>query len=331
MNDLQVNSQLISVIIPAYNCEKTILETINSVLQQTYSNFELIIINDGSQDSTLEIVNKIQDSRLRVFSFDNAGGNVSRNRGLHLAQGEFISFLDADDIWTSDKLDSQLKALEKNTNAHVAYSWTDYIDEAGNFLLSGARITASGDVYEKLLINNFLENGSNPLIRKEALMRLGGFDEVLQAAQDWDMWLRLAAKYLFVAVPVVQILYRVSSNSLSSNLKRQEKYCLQVLDNAYQIRPSTNIKILHLSKKNIYKYLTCKALQEPLNRQKGITALAFLIKYIVYNNQKLQSINFTMKLLLKILLIITFSKYISYNLLTKIKTETKNKVFLVNK
>jgi glycosyltransferase involved in cell wall biosynthesis len=327
MNDSQANKSLISVIIPAYNCEKTILETINSVLQQTYSNFELIIINDGSQDSTLEIVNKIQDSRLRVFSFDNAGGNVSRNRGLHLAQGEFISFLDADDIWTSDKLHSQLEALEKNTNAHVAYSWTDYIDESGNFLLSGARITASGDVYEKLLINNFLENGSNPLIRKDALMQLGGFDEALQAAQDWDMWLRLAAKYSFIAVPFVQILYRVSSNSLSSNLKRQEKYCLQVLDNAYKIRPTTNIKILNISKKNIYKYLTCKALQQPLNRQKGITALVFLIKYITYNNQNLQNINFIIKLLLKIVLIITLSEYISYNLLTKIKTETKKKVF----
>ncbi|MGH1397372.1 MAG: glycosyltransferase [Trichormus sp.] len=327
MNDIQVKSSLISVIIPAYNCEKTIVETINSVLQQTYSHFELIVINDGSQDATLDIVSKIKDSRLRVFSFDNAGGNVSRNRGLHLAQGEFISFLDADDIWTSDKLDAQLEALEKNPNAHVAYSWTDYIDEAGNFLLSGARITASGDVYEKLLINNFLENGSNPLIRKEALIQLGGFDEALEAAQDWDMWLRLAAKYSFVAVPVVQILYRVSSNSLSSNLKSQEKYCLQVLYNAYQIRPSTNIKVLHLSKKNIYKYLTCKALQQPLNRKKGITALAFLIKYIIYNNQKLDNLNFTIKLLLKILLIITFSQYISYNSLTKIKAETKNKVF----
>jgi glycosyltransferase involved in cell wall biosynthesis len=208
------NSPLISVIIPAYNCEKSIKETINSVLQQTFTDFELIVINDGSQDSTLDVINSIQDTRMKVFSFENAGGNISRNRGLNLAVGNYISFLDADDIWTPDKLESQLEALQKNPEAHVAYSWTDYIDEEGNFLVSGRRVSVNGDVYEKLLINNFLENGSNPLIRKEALVELDGFDESLKAAQDWDMWLRLAAKYSFVAVPKVQILYR--ANFISS-------------------------------------------------------------------------------------------------------------------
>ena len=85
------NSPAISVIIPAYNCEKTIKETVNSVLKQTFADFELIIINDGSQDATLDVVSKIQDARLKVFSFENAGGNVSRNRGLNLAGGKYIS------------------------------------------------------------------------------------------------------------------------------------------------------------------------------------------------------------------------------------------------
>ncbi|BCL37896.1 glycosyltransferase [Nostoc sp. MS1] len=321
------NSPEISVVIPAYNCEKTIKETINSVLQQTFSDFELIIINDGSQDSTLNVISEIQDRRLKIFSFDNAGGNVSRNRGLNLAVGNYVSFLDADDMWTPDKLESQLEALQKNSDTHVAYSWTDYIDEEGNFIVSGRRVSVNGDVYEKLLINNFLENGSNPLIARELLMELGGFDESLKAAQDWDMWLRLAAKYSFVAVPKVQILYRVSSKSLSTNLTRQEKYCLQVLENSFQRRPAKSKSTLNLSKANIYKYLTCKALQEPCDKEKGIVAFKFLCKYFINDNHRLKQKSFFIKLLLKILVILVFPTFISTSLLSIMKVEKPKKRF----
>src|SRR5919199_5480676 len=105
---------LISVVIPAYNSEKTIQETIKSVLKQSFKNLELIVIDDGSKDSTFDIVSSFSDSRLRVFSYLNAGVSASRNRGLAKAAGEFISFLDADDLWTPDKLEAQLKALEAN-------------------------------------------------------------------------------------------------------------------------------------------------------------------------------------------------------------------------
>ena len=306
------NLPKISVIIPAYNSEKTIKHTIQSVLNQTFTNFELIIINDGSQDSTLEVVTQIQDSRIKVFSYSNAGGNVSRNRGLDRAVGEFVSFLDADDLWTPDKLQCQLKALQENVTTKVAYSWTDYINANGKFLLLGKRINVNGNVYENLLINNFLENGSNPLICRKALITLGGFDESLSAAQDWDMWLRLASKFDFICVPSVQILYRISYNSVSSNLVRQEKACLQVLERAYKVKPSlrdaTRTTLKHnwnISLANLYKYLTCKALQGPLNRQKALAAARFLWKYFINDPSRLQNINFTLKLLLKIIIIFT--------------------------
>ncbi|NES72852.1 MAG: glycosyltransferase family 2 protein, partial [Okeania sp. SIO2D1] len=111
---------LISVIIPVYNGEKTIRDTINSVLKQSFADFELIIINDGSTDSTLEVINSFQDHRLKVFSYPNAGQGASRNRGIELAKGEYISFIDADDMWTSDKLEKQLQALQDNPQAGVA-------------------------------------------------------------------------------------------------------------------------------------------------------------------------------------------------------------------
>jgi glycosyltransferase involved in cell wall biosynthesis len=135
---------LISVIIPAYNAQKTIRETIESVLNQTFKDFEIIVIDDGSQDSTVEIVSAFSDPRLRLFSYPNAGVSATRNRGLAQANSEFISFLDADDLWTPDKLEAQLRALEANPQAAVAYSWTDYIDESSQFLHPGNHPTATG-------------------------------------------------------------------------------------------------------------------------------------------------------------------------------------------
>ncbi|WP_375474041.1 glycosyltransferase [uncultured Nostoc sp.] len=320
---------VISVIIPAYNSEKTIKETIQSVLNQTFTNFELIVINDGSQDSTLEVITQIKDARIKIFSYPNAGGNVSRNRGLNRAVGKFVSFLDADDLWTPDKLESQLKALQENSTAKVAYSWTDYIDANGKLVLSGKRINLNANIYESLLLSNFLENGSNPLICREALIKLGGFDESLTAAQDWDMWLRLASKLDFICVPSVQILYRISANSVSCNLVRQEKACLRVLETAYKERPSTLKHSWNISLANLYKYLACKALQKPFNRQKGLAAARFMWKYFINDPSRLQNINFSLKLFLKILIIFT-SPTLLYSIINRREVRSQEAETLLN-
>lgn len=313
----------ISVIIPAYNCAKTINETIDSVFSQTFSDFELLIINDGSTDATLNVLSLVKDLRIKVFSYTNAGGNVSRNRGINHAVGEFISFLDADDIWTPDKLATQLQALKENPTTKVAYSWTDYIDENGKFVSSGTHISLNGNVYEQLLVKNFLENGSNPLICKDALLAVGGFDESLVAGQDWDMWLRLAREFNFVAVPYVQILYRISANSLSCNLARQEKACLQVLNKAYTTSPESLQYLKAYSFANLYKYLTWKALQNPLNRQKGLAGALFLWKYVKNDSLRLKSINLTLILLFKIVVILMLPSALSTALLTSMKIQAK--------
>ena len=307
----------ISVIIPAYNSEETIAKTIQSVLNQTFTDFELIVINDGSQDSTLDIVNQFSDPRIKVFSYPNQGVSDSRNRGLNHALGEFISFLDADDIWTADKLEIQLQALQDNPEAKVAYSWTDYIGEKDEFILSGSHNTINGEIYEKLLMSNFLDSGSNPLIYKQALVEVGEFDKSVTPAEDWDMWLRLAHKFKFVAVPKVQILYRFRANSGSSNLTKQEKVCLEVIARGYAALPSKREDIWNISHTNIYKYLTCKALQQPFTRQKAWNAGKFLWKYLTYNSSRLQHIDFTFKLFLKVVIIILLSPNLSTTILRK--------------
>lgn len=274
---------LVSVIIPVYNGEKTIKITINSVLNQTFPDFELIVVNDGSQDSTLAAVNEIQDARIRVFSFPNSGVSASRNRGLAEAKGEFISFLDADDLWTPDKLEAQLKALQENPQAAVAYSWSDWVDEWGQFLRAGGHITVNGNAYEKLLVRDFVESGSNPLIRRQALDEVGDFDQSVTPAEDWDMWLRLAARYEFVAVPSSQILYRISPNSASFNVWKMEAGSLQVIERNFA---QTTESLKHLKRKTLasrYEYLMFKAIEGNLEPKKGLTAARFLGQAIRYN------------------------------------------------
>ncbi|MEC4819459.1 MAG: glycosyltransferase [Scytonema sp. PMC 1069.18] len=295
----------ISIIIPVYNGAKTIRETIESVLKQTFSDFDLIIINSESTDSTLEIVNQIHDPRIKVFSYPKANVAVNRNRGINHACGEFISFLDADDLWTPDKLASQYKALEENPADAVAYSWTDYIDESSRFLRTGSRITINGNVYAQLLLGNFLENGSNPLIRRQALSKVGGFDELLTNSQDRDMWLRLAAYYSFVAVPSPQILYRVLTNSMSTDVGRLEAASLEVLERAYKNAPTSLHYLKPYSIANLYKYLLYKTLEGASVFEKKGMAARFFCKAIATDPS----------LIKKIIILKAFSKLLIVSLL----------------
>ncbi|NER19342.1 MAG: glycosyltransferase [Symploca sp. SIO1C2] len=293
---------LISVIIPAYNAEKTILETIESIFQQTFADFEIIVINDGSQDSTLELLSGVKDPRLQVFSFPNAGLSASRNRGVARAKGEYISFIDADDLWTPDKLELQLQALRTNPEAAVAYSWTDCIDEAGKFLRSGSHMSVSGDVYAQLLLVNFLESGSNVLIRQQALREIGDSDESLAAGQDRELFLRLAAKYHFVAVPQTQILYRVSAQAISANVAKAGTSRLKVIKQAFSQAPESLQYLKKISLANSCKYHTFRALEGPVAQCQARAAAKFLW-CALKNDPTMIRRRVTWKVLLKILIL----------------------------
>jgi glycosyltransferase involved in cell wall biosynthesis len=310
---------LISVIIPAYNASKTIQETIDSVLSQTIQDFEIIVIDDGSIDSTVEIVSSIQDSRLKVFSYPNAKQAASRNRGFAHSTGEFISFLDADDLWTPNKLEAQLKALQDNLQAAVAYSWSHCIDEKGKFLREASHSTSSGDVYAKLLLCDFLDNGSNPLIRRQALMEVGGFDESLPPAEDWDMWLRLAARYHFVAVPYPHILYRQSPSSASANLQRMAAACERVIELGFDRAPDSLQHLKRHSLANLYKYLVYRCFEWfPIRRRGGLVAGKFLWK-AVKNDPLLLLRLVTWKVLVTIILMVLFTPKKAQKITWKVK------------
>ncbi|MDC0835920.1 Beta-13-glucosyltransferase [Geitlerinema sp. FC II] len=267
---------LISVVIPVYNGEATIRATIASVLDQSFRDFELIVIDDGSTDNTVEIVKAIADPRISVFSYANAGQAESRNRGAKLASGEFLSFIDADDLWTPDKLDAQLQALKDRPDAAVAYSWTAHVDEGDRFFRHGPRLSFEGNVYEKLIINDFVGSGSNVLVRKSAFFDVGGFETSFPPAEDWELWVRLAAKYRFVVVPKAQILYRTLTRSASFNVAKMEASSLKVIDRIFQDAPESLKQFEPLCLGHRYKYLTYKALDLTPERKRARSAFRFL-------------------------------------------------------
>jgi glycosyltransferase involved in cell wall biosynthesis len=246
---------LVSVVVPAYNSEDTVLETIHSIRRQTFPDFEIIVIDDGSTDNTLARLRTVRDSRLRVLSYPNGGLAVARNRGIEKSLGEFISFIDADDLWTPDKLELQLQALRRHTNAAIAYSWTAFVDQKARFLFAKEGLRLEGDVYPELLLHCFIASGSNILVRRSCAVAVGGFDTAIVAAQDWDFCLRVAARWPFAVVPRYQILYRISEGAMSANAERAERGCLLVCDKAFNGTSSIPLRRRKESLSNVKQYV----------------------------------------------------------------------------
>jgi glycosyltransferase involved in cell wall biosynthesis len=323
---------LISVIIPVYNGEQTIAETIASLLQQTYSNWELIVINDGSSDRTPALVQDILAQHPQIqgglLSYPQTGACASRNRGAAQAQGKFLAFLDADDLWTADKLALQLQALQSSPHAKIAYSWTDYIDIGGKFLYPGGHATHEGDVYKYLLLGNFLENGSNALICRDAFRQVGGFDESVTGVDEWDLFIRMTQQTEFacefVVVPQVQIFYRLSNQSLSASIDRQASECRKVIDQAFQTSPAHLQHLKPKSLANLYRYLTFRGLSSDLAYSHPRLLMQYFLKSLFWDPQELIPRWKLMAIVgLKLLITLLLPKVLARKLITAYQRKNK--------
>lgn len=197
----------VSVIIPAYNQAHFIGRAIQSVLDQTYQDFEIIVVDDGSTDNTAEVVHGFEDSRIRYLFQENQGLSAARNKGLRLAQGEFISFLDSDDEFLPHKLELLLEDLSNKPHVGMTSGQAVPIDENGNQIGNIFNRPIPNPV-ELLLFGNPLHVGS-VLLRRSWFDLVGEFDEKLASYEDWDLWLRLAqAGCNFSWVPQPVSLYR---------------------------------------------------------------------------------------------------------------------------
>jgi teichuronic acid biosynthesis glycosyltransferase TuaG len=206
-----------SVIIPAYNAERTIVKAVNSCLQQSYPPFEIIIINDGSTDSTEELVIKTFGDKVKYLSGPNAGPAHARNQGLELAAGDYIAFQDADDVWHIDKLKIIASILERNRN--IRFLFHPYILKMPEKLEKKKVNEVTGFPLFKLFWRNPIGTPCVVMIRDQDLR----FDDSMRYMEDFDLWLRAGEQYgiSFLDLPLTQINRPIlSAGGLSSNKKK---------------------------------------------------------------------------------------------------------------
>ena len=211
-----METALVSIITPSFNSEKFIAETIQSVQNQSYQNWEMIIVDDSSTDQTVTIVEQLikNDSRIRLFQLDkNSGAGIAREKALSIANGDYISFLDADDLWKPQKLEKQLQFLKEN-KVPFTFSFYDCIDEKGNAL--NRIVEAPRNLtYHQLFFCNYVGNLTG-------IYEVNFFGKIAISAtrkrQDWMVWLTILKK-IRKAKPVPESLafYRIRDNSLSAS------------------------------------------------------------------------------------------------------------------
>ncbi len=259
----------VSVIVPVYQVERYIADTISSVIAQTYSNFELLIIDDGSPDRSIEICRQFTDKRIRVISQKNRGLAGARNTGIRHAQGEYFAFLDSDDLWSSQKLEKHITHLENSPSVGISFSRSAFINEMGDFLNTYQMPRLHNIVPFHLLRGNPIGNGSAPVVRREVFeeikvqANLYGivedfyFDESFHRAEDIECWLRIAIQtsWQIEGIPEALTLYRVNSGGLSANLFKQFESWEQVLEKTRSYAPTLIAQSENLSRAYQLRYL----------------------------------------------------------------------------
>ncbi len=222
----------VSVIIPTYNRACFLCETLESVLAQTYQDFEILVVDDGSTDDT-EAVLAPYMSRIRYFKQENAGPAIARNRGIFYSKGEYVAFLDSDDLWYAEKLEKQVKILDENPEIGVVYtdcycgqSPTDP-NQTGFF---ASAYPPSGDIFERMTQNNLFWT-SSLMLRKEVFITSGIFDPTLRWSEDYDLWLRICRLTKCHFIQEVLGLFREHPGRITKNLRLAEHQC-----RAYEIQ-----------------------------------------------------------------------------------------------
>jgi GT2 family glycosyltransferase len=217
---------MFSIVIPAFNAQRTIGATLQSILLQTRTDFETIVVDDGSTDETAREVERVGGGRVQLICQTNSGVAAARNRGIAAARGDYISFLDADDVWLPEYLEATGAALERTPNTGLAFTDAWVWDEAvGRFGRQTAM--ASGhppaevpddprEFFRILLEGNFVFTSTT--VPSRVLVELGGYNQQVAPTEDWELWMRIAANgYRAIRAAPVLAVYRIQSGSLSSD------------------------------------------------------------------------------------------------------------------
>ena len=230
----------VSVIVPAFQSGARIGPTLARLRRQTFTDFEVIVVNDGSTDDTSAIVARLidADARIRLFEQGNSGIAAARNRGIDAARGDVVAFLDDDDLWHPRKLELQIARLDAVPGAAVVSCYSALVDSAGRLLgwrLGGKR---EGNVYREMLEWDMVSGGSVALVSRRSLEEAGGFDVSLPDRADWDLWIRLARRHCFSCVPQTLVGYTRRAGSVSRSYERMVEQGQAVLAKARREDPT---------------------------------------------------------------------------------------------
>jgi glycosyltransferase involved in cell wall biosynthesis len=223
----------VSIVLPAYNGMAYLPTAYQSALMQTFTDYEILIVNDGSSDRIEDWVAEITEPRVRYISQKNQGAAAARNTGIYNARGNYVAFLDADDIWEPTKLEKQVSLLEKNPEVGLVDTWITLIDRDGNSKGWIHASSAEGQIWSEIIQEPTIICGSSPMIRRECFENVGVFDPSLRYAGDWDLWIRIASRYSFAVVKEPLVRYRLHPQNTSKNCRGMARDCRTVIDRAF--------------------------------------------------------------------------------------------------
>lgn len=282
----------VSVIMPTYNRADYLKKAVQSVLDQTFNDFEIIVINNYSTDDTLEVINAFNDSRIKVINFKNKGLIAkSRNQGIMQSVGKYVAFLDDDDLWCPDKLELQIKYMDEHPDFDLVYSNTLIIDEHGTKkgLLKDSKDAKTGQVFLDLLYDNFIPV-LTVLMKRKIIETSGLFNEApsMRAAEDYEYWLRASLKFNFGYVDKALTLYRIHNESVSMAINRplltqktlRSFMLYPEVPDKYSKNIAYNIERLNSDISVYYWSISDK-----------INARVFAKKYLIFNLKKIHLLN----------------------------------------
>jgi len=211
----------VSVIIPTYNRAEFLRLAITSVLNQTFQDFEIIVVDDASEDHTHEVMNNLNDKRIKYIRHEvNKRVSAARNTGVLNSSGDYIAFLDDDDEWLPGKLQIQVALLEDSTSTFGGvYTGFVHIDRSTGRILEQVVPERRGNIYNDLLKDNCIGTPSTVLLRRQCLDRVGLFDESIEFWEDYDLWIRVSKEFHFECVPECLVKYWFHGNQLSTNIE----------------------------------------------------------------------------------------------------------------
>ncbi len=307
-----IDFPLVDIVVPAFNAEKYIKQTLESILQQTYENYNIYIINDGSTDNTNSVIQKFNSNNIFIVDQNNSGPSKSRNNGYRNGKGKYVVFLDSDDLWSPEFLERTVKFLEQHEN--IGYVFTEFStfntsgtirerwsQEDGRVFEIPALNSAdrekifSRKIWSDLLVGSFVPMGG-ALLRRESVDDTGLFDESLTNAEDREFFIRLSYEYDSAFIDECLFHYRIHENSLSRNLEKLTIGSTLVGDrlmktynlNAGQrknIRKNLSLQWQRLGKDYLRKNNTClarKSLNKSLSYFPEVRSLIYLLLCITF-------------------------------------------------